>query len=111
MMGEAGTIEGKSVICNTLVNLGGASGICSVYYQISSLDQDYRKFNRNPRNCFIIDKMLLPYNTEGILVNVWAVPERNKASFEFKNPNIPANLLYRVTCCEPQIWIYARPSG
>ena len=109
MMGEAGTIEGKSVICSKLVDLGCASGICSVYYSITSLKQDYREFNRNIKNRFIIDKALLSDNTEAIIVNVWAVPERNKASFDWNNPDIPEELLYKVTDCEPQIWIYASP--
>jgi hypothetical protein len=110
MMGEAGIIEGKSVICNTLVDLGHASGICSVCYLITSLNHDYRKFNRNPKNCFTIDKTLLPDNAEAIIVNVWAVPKRNRDSFNWNNPNIREELLYRVTDCEPQIWVYANPA-
>lgn len=109
MMGEAGTIDGKSVLCNTLVNLGHASGICSVCYSITSLNQDYRKFNRNPKYCFTIDKTLLLNNSDTIIVNVWAVPKRNEYSFYWNNQNIHEKLLYKVSDCEPQIWIYALP--
>jgi hypothetical protein len=57
----------------------------------------------------VIDKKLLPKDAGGVEVGVWAVPDRNKISFEFNNPGISADLLYKVTKCEPQIWIYARP--
>ena len=57
----------------------------------------------------MIDTDLLSKDTKLIEIGVWAVPDRNKVSFEFNNPNIPADLLYKVAHCEPQIWIYARP--
>lgn len=111
MTGEAGVIEGKKVICSELVDLGCASRICAVYYSITSLNQDYRKFNRNPKACFVIEKELFPKNTTAILVNVWAVPTRNEGSFDYNNPDIREDLLYKVTFCEPQIWIYVEPAG
>jgi hypothetical protein len=83
------------------MDLGLASSICSVYYSITSLEQAYRKFNRNLKNRFIIDKTLLSDNTEAIILNVWAVPERNKVSFEFNNPDIHEDLLHKITDCEP----------
>ena len=57
----------------------------------------------------MIDGELFPKDAGGVEVGVWAVPERNPVGFEFNNPNIPANLLYKVAQCEPQIWLYARP--
>jgi len=109
VMGEAGTPIGEGIICAPLSDLGRASGICTAIYLISSLSQDFLKFNRSAGECFVIDTELLPKNTKGIEVGVWAVPDRNKVSFEFNNPNIAADLLYKVVQCEPQIWIYARP--
>jgi len=55
------------------------------------------------------DAQLFPKGIRAVEVGVWAAPVRNKVSFEFNNPNIPADLLYKVAYCEPQIWIYARP--
>lgn len=59
--------------------------------------------------CFVIDKKLFPKDNRGVEVGIWAVPERNRISFEFNNQDIPEKLLYKVIQCEPQIWIYARP--
>jgi len=42
-----------------------------------------------------------------VYIGLWYVPSRNKASFEFNNPDIPEYLLYKVTQCEPQIWAFA----
>ena len=107
--GEAGTPVDKGIIRAPLGDLGRASGICTASYPIGSLSSDFRKFGRSPRECFVIDVDLLPNDTSWVEVGVWAVPERNQVSFEFNNPNIPAELLYKVAQCEPQIWIYARP--
>ena len=109
VMGEAGTPIKNGIRSASLRGLGRASGICTAIFSIASLSHDFRKFNRSAGECFVIDKELFPENVTEILVAVWAVPERNKVSFEFNNPNIPANLLYKVAQCEPQIWIYARP--
>jgi len=109
VMGEAGTPIGKGIIRARLDNLGQASGICTAIFSIDSLSHDFRKFNRSARECFVIDTEPFSKDTKGVEVGVWAVPDRNKISFEFNNPNIPADLLYKLAQCEPQIWIYARP--
>ncbi len=109
VMGEAGTPTGRGIIREHLVDLGRASCIYTTIYPIDSLSKDFQKFDRSPGECFVIDKGLFSEDTSLIVVGVWAVPARNTVSFEFNNPNIPANLLYKVAQCEPQIWIYARP--
>ena len=108
VMGEAGIPIGKGIIRAPLGDLGHASGICTAIFSIDSLTQDFQKFNRSVMECFLIDAQLLKGARE-VEVGVWAVPSRNKVSFEFNNQNIPADLLYKVVDCEPQIWIYARP--
>jgi len=111
MAGEAGKPVDGGIICASLKNLGRAAGICTAHYPINSLGNDFQKFNRKPKEHFMIDKNLpIIKDIRGIEVGVWAVPDRNKVSFEFNNPNISADLLYKVDQCEPQIWIYARPS-
>jgi hypothetical protein len=107
--GEAGKPISNGIIRASLCGLGRASGICTAIYPVDSLSNDFRKFNRSVEECFVIDKGLFSKDTGLIVIGVWAVPARNKVSFEFNNPNIPANLLYKVAQCEPQIWIYARP--
>ena len=110
VMGEAGTPSDRGIIRSALNDdMGRASCICTATYLIDSLSDDFQKFNRNTKECFIIDSDLLSKDTSSIEIGIWAVPARNKASFEFNNPNIPAGLLYKVTDCEPQIWIYAQP--
>lgn len=107
--GEAGTSIGRGIIRAPLGDVGRASGICTAIYSIDSLSHDFRKFERNAGECFVIDTDLFPKDTKLIEIGVWAVPARNKVSFEFNNPNIPVELLYKAAHCEPQIWIYARP--
>ena len=107
--GEAGKPFGRGIIRAPLGHLGRASGICTAICPIDSLSQDFRKFNRSAKECFVIDTDFLPKDTKLIEIGVWAVPARNKVSFEFNNQDIPADLLYKVAHCEPQIWIYARP--
>jgi hypothetical protein len=109
VMGEAGVPIGKGILRAPLGDLGRASGICTAIFSIDSLSQDFRKFNRNVRESFVIDVELFPKDITGVEVGVWAVPARNKISFEFNNANIAADLLYKIDQCEPQIWIYARP--
>jgi len=111
LMGEAGTPIKNGIRSASLRGLGRASGICTAILSIASLSHDFRKFNRSAGECFVIDRDREPFskNTRAAEVGVWAVPTRNKVSFEFNNRNIPANLLYKVAQCEPQIWIYARP--
>ena len=107
--GEAGRPIGRGIIRAPLGKLGRASGICTAVYPIASLSSDFRKFRRSARECFVIDRGLFSEDASFVEIGVWAVPDRNKVSFEFNNPNIPADLLYQVAQCEPQIWIYARP--
>jgi hypothetical protein len=107
--GEAGTPMGRGIIRAPLGDRGRAYGICTAIYPIDSLSHHFRKFNRSGKECFVIDTNLLPKDTKLIEIGVWAVPARNKVSFEFNNPNVPAELLYKVAHCEPHIWIYARP--
>ena len=107
--GEGGTPIARGIIRAPLGGLGRASGICTAIYSIDSLNHDFQKFNRSAKECFVIDTDLLSKDTKLIEIGVWAVPARNKVSFQFNNPNIPAELLHRVADCEPQIWIYARP--
>ena len=109
VMGEAGTPIKKGIRSISLRGLGRASGICTAIFSIDLLSHDFQKFNRSAVECFVIDTDLFPKDTRSVEVGVWAVPDRNKVSFEFNNPNILADLLYKVTQCEPQIWIYARP--
>ena len=109
VMGEAGTPIENGIRSTSLCGLGRASGICTAIFSIDSLSHDFRKFNRSVGKCFVIDTDLFPKDTRSVEIGVWAVPDRNKVSFEFNNPNISADLLYKLTECEPQIWIYARP--
>jgi len=110
-LGEAGKPVDGGIVCAPLKNLGRAAGICTAHYPIDSLNNDFQKFNRKLKECFIIDKNSPSIkDVRGIEVGVWAVPDRNKVSFAFNNPNVPEDLLYKVTQCEPQIWIYAQPS-
>lgn len=109
IMGEAGTPIRNGIRSASLRGLGRAAGICTAIFSIDSLSKDFRKFNRRAGECFVIDKKLFPENVTEVEVGVWAVPNRNEVSFECNNPNIPANLLYKVAHCELQIWIYARP--
>jgi len=109
VMGEAGTPTDKGIIRAPLGDVGRAAGICSAIFPIDSLSQEFRKFNRSARECLVIDAQLFPKGIRAVEVGVWVVPVRKKVSFEFNNPNIAADLLYKVAYCEPQIWIYARP--
>ncbi len=108
--GEAGKCIDDGIICASLKDIGRAVGVCTVHYPIDSLGNDFQKFNQTLKECFVIDKDLYFGNVKGIEIGVWAVPERNKDSFEFNNQTISNSLLYKVEQCEPQIWIYAQPS-
>lgn len=109
IMGEAGTPIKNGIRSASLCGLGRAVGICTAIFSIVSLSQDFRKFKRSAVECFTIDTELFSKDNKAVEVGVWAVPARNEVSFEFNNPNIPEDLLYKVAQCEPQIWIYARP--
>jgi len=107
--GEAGKPIDSGIIGVSLNELGRAAGICTALCQIDSLDEDFQEFNRKPKELFVINKGLFSKDIYLIEIGVWAVPARNEISFEFNNPNISADLLYKVSQCEPQIWIYAKP--
>jgi hypothetical protein len=110
IMGEAGTPIGGGFKVTPLKDLGRASCVCTLILSIEALSNDFQKFDRTASEIFVIDTGLFPTGTKVLKVGIWAVPGRNKASFEFNNPNIAASMLYKVVQCEPQIWIYARPS-
>lgn len=107
--GEAGEPLGNGIIRAPLSEMGSASCICTALYPVGSLSNDFQEFKKVAGESFVIDKDLFPKDTSFVEIGVWAVPARNKVSFEFNNPNITADLLYKVAQCEPQIWIYARP--
>lgn len=109
VMGEAGTPIENGIQSKSLRDLGRAAGICTAICSIDSLSHDFRKFERSAKECFVIDKSSFSKDASIIQVGVWAVPERNKPSFEFNNPNVSENLLYKVVHFEPQIWIFATP--
>jgi hypothetical protein len=109
LVGEAGKTTDQGILCTPLIEIGSASCICTGLYPINLLSDDFIKFERGVERCFVIDKALFTKDTSLIKIGVWAVPDRNKYSFEFNNPNIPEDLLYKVVQCEPQIWIYAQP--
>ena len=109
MMGEAGTLIKNGIRSTSLDGLGRAIGICTAIFSITSLIHDFREFKRSRAECFIIDEAILPEDTEAVQVGIWAVPARNEAGFEFNNPGIPEDLLYKITQFEPQVWIYVRP--
>ncbi len=107
--GDAGTFIHKGIRRQSLNRLGSASCIFAAIYMIDSLSKDFRKFDRSAGECFVIDTDSFSKNTSAVEIGVWAVPSRNKVSFEFNNRDIPVDLLYKVAQEEPQIWIYAKP--
>lgn len=107
--GEGGTPIGEGIIRAPITDLGHASGICTACFPINSLSSDFQEFGRSAKQCFVVDKDLIPKDASWVEIGVWAVPQRNKVGFEFNNPNIHTDLLYKVAQAEPQIWIYARP--
>ena len=107
--GEAGIPIEHGIMRAPIGDLGRASGICTAIYPIDSLSADFRKFNRHPSECFVIDIDSLPEGTTLVEIGVWAVPKRNEVGFEQNIPNISPDLLHKVVQGDPQIWIYARP--
>ena len=109
--GSAGVKQGDDFVVASLKTLDRAAGICTVIYSLidSLSESDYRRFNRPAEGCFVIDAKAFPENSSGLVVGVWAVPERGEAGFKFNNPDIPGSMLFKADQCEPQIWIYARP--
>ncbi len=110
MIGPAGEPIKNGVVETSLANLGTASRIITAIFPIASLSEDFQRFDRKSTNCFEIDKNQLPNNTTGLELGVWAVPERNKISFECHHRDVPVDMLSKLTGCEPQIWVYARPA-
>jgi hypothetical protein len=111
MAGEAGKPINSGIIVASLKDIKRASGICIAHFPINSLDLDFIKYNKKQKDCFDINKNLSSIkNAKGIEIGIWVVPQNNKSSFEFNNPDIDSNLLYKVACDEPQLWIYAKPS-
>jgi len=111
VMGQAGKpIDGidGGVMCNSLKELGSAECNCVAIVPIEILDYGFRNFRRNQVECFEIDKALLS-EANGIEVGVWGVPDRNKISFSFNNPDIQPDLLDKIEVWEPQIWVFAKP--
>ena len=107
--GSAGTPYGSGFRHDIPEYLGAARSITDLFVLLDSLDSEYRKYHRNIEGCFIIDRALLPDNTNLVHVGLWHVPPNNEASFWFNNKDIPEYLLHRVTQCEPQIWAFAKP--
>lgn len=107
--GEAGQPCGSGFRHEIPEDLGAARSITEFLVLLDSLDSEYQKYHRNVEGCFIIDKALLPDNTSLVYIGLWYVPSRNEASFWFNNKDIPEYLLHRVTQCEPQIWVFAKP--
>jgi hypothetical protein len=107
--GSAGPPCGSGFRHEPTRDLGIASSITDLIIPLDSLDSEFRRYNRSIEGCFIIDKALLPENTSLVHIGLWHVPSRNEFSFEFNNKDIPEYLLYKVSQCEPQIWVFAKP--
>jgi len=105
--GSAGEPCGEGFRHKTPKGLGVAYSITDLLIPLDSLHSEFRKYNRSVEDSFVIDRGLFPNDTSIVHIGLWYVPSRNKASFNFNNPNIPEYLLYKVTQCEPQIWAYA----
>ena len=109
--GSAGPPCGSGFKHGTLKDLGAARSITDLLFPLDSLDSELRKYHRSVEGCFIVDKALLPDDTSLVQIGLWYVPSRNPASFAFNNKDIPECFVHRVTQCEPQIWIIAKPFG
>lgn len=107
--GSAGEPFGRGFRHETPKDLGVGYSITDLLVPLASLHSEFRKYNRSGEDCFVIDKNLFPKDTSLVHIGLWYVPSRNKASFEFNNPDIPENLLYKVDQIEPQIWAFATP--
>ena len=107
--GSAGEPFGKGFRHETPKDLGVGYSITDLLVPLDSLHSEFRKYNQGVEECFVINKDLFPKDTSLVHIGIWYVPSRNKASFEFNNPDIPEYLLYKVAQCEPQIWAFAAP--
>lgn len=110
MIGPAGEIVPRAVLEAPLADLGVASRVCSAIFPISKPAEDFRQLDRKTAGCFVIDTKALPEATTGLEIGVWAVPSRNKISFEWQHRDIPHNMVHRLAGCEPQVWVCARPA-
>lgn len=104
--GSAGPPQGIGFRHKTPEDLGAAYSITEFFVPIDSLESEFQKYNRSIEGCFIIDKALFPEDTHFVHIGLWYVPSRNTASFDFNNKDIPKGLLYKITLCEPQTWIF-----
>lgn len=107
--GEAGEPFGNGFRHKTPKSLGVGYSITDCIVPLDSLNADFRKYNKSLVECFVIYKDQFPKDTSLVHIGIWYVPSRNKASFEFNNPDIPEYLKYKVVQCEPQIWAFAEP--
>jgi hypothetical protein len=107
--GEAGPPCGSGFEHENPQKIGAARSISGFYVLLDSLDSEYRKYHRNVEACLIIDRALLPDDTSLVYIGVWHVPTRNEFSFWWNNKDISDGLLHKVTQCEPQIWVFAKP--
>jgi hypothetical protein len=110
MIGPAGEVVPNGILEAPLADPGSASRICTAVFPIRKPVEDFQRFGRKTVDCFIIDARMLPKDTTGLEIGVWAVRERNKISFEWDHRDIPADMVHKVTKCAPQIWVYARPA-
>jgi len=111
MGGEAEVLSGNGIIRTPLRDLSVAIGVCTEFFPIDSLDYDFKTLDRSSKECFVADKSKFPSTTSSIEVEIWAVPERYKTSFEWNKPGISSDFLYKLAEVEPQIWIYAHASA
>jgi hypothetical protein len=112
MGAEAGEIleSGGSIqtVVKPLAGLDGSTGICNaIVSQINCLSDNFREFTKTGKQCFVIDRAWFPADAESVTIGVYAVPHRNQIGFQSDHPNLPPHLLFRVTTCEPQVWICA----
>lgn len=108
MMGQAGRMMGRGIVGSPLSADGPAIGICTCIYPVTDIADDFPEFARNRQNVFVIDANALPVNTIFIVVGVWGVPDRNQEMFQYANPDVREDLIYKSPGVPP-IWIYARP--
>ena len=109
MQGEAGTPSGRGNMTSSLRDTGRAVSICSAIFMVDSLAADFREFKRTAQKRFVIDRDRMLGGSDVVEIGIWAVPARNKASFDFNNPEVAGHQIYKVDHVEPQLWIYARP--
>lgn len=110
MIGPAGEPIKNGVVETSLANLGIASRILTAIFPTNCPSKDFPRFCRKTTRCFVVDTDTLPKTTSGLEVGVWAIPESNRISFECHHNDVPSHMVYKVTECEPEIWVFARPA-